>query len=56
MKTATSPKASRRKLSPRAAGILKAARDARKTAVKFAKMHKVPMIYMRDGKLIRERV
>ena len=56
MKTASLPIARRRKLSPRATEILKAARDARKTAVKFAKMHKVPMIYMRDGKLIRERV
>jgi hypothetical protein len=41
--------------SPRAAKILKSLRAARRTAVKTAKLHGVPIIYMRDGKIVRER-
>ena len=40
----------------RTAKILKALREARKAAVKSARMHGVPIIYMKNGKLIRERV
>ena len=53
--TATRPKASRRTLSPRTAGILAALRDARKSAVKTAKMHHTPVIYLRAGTLVRAR-
>lgn len=53
--TAARPKASRRTLSPRAAGILAALRDARKSAVKTAKMHHTPVIYLRAGTLVRAR-
>lgn len=40
---------------PRTAKILKALKDARKAAVKAAKFHGVPIVYMKDGKLVRER-
>ncbi len=39
----------------RAKEILKSLRDARKEAVKSARMHGVPVIYMRAGKIVRER-
>jgi hypothetical protein len=41
--------------SRRAAEILKSLRDARKLAVKCARLHRVPVVYMRAGKLVRER-
>lgn len=54
MKTkAAQPKS--RQLDARTVRILKALRDARKEAVKSARMHGVPIIYRRDGKLVRER-
>jgi hypothetical protein len=40
----------------RAAEILKSLRDARKVAVKSARMHRVPVVYLKAGKLVRERV
>jgi len=42
-------------LDPRSAAILRALRAARKEAVKSARMHRVPIVYLRDGKLVRER-
>lgn len=36
--------------------ILRALRDARKTAVRSAKLHKAPVVYLRAGTLVRERV
>ena len=50
---------SKQKMAPldrRSAKILKSLRDARKAAVKSARMHGVPIIYLKNGKLIRERV
>jgi len=41
--------------NPRAAKILKSLRDARKVAVKSARMHQVPVVYLQAGKLVRER-
>lgn len=41
---------------PRTAKILKSLKDARKAAVKAARFHGVPIVYMKDGKLVRERV
>jgi len=40
----------------RSAQILQSARDARKAAVKSARMHRVPVIYLKNGRLVRERV
>ncbi len=42
-------------LDTRAKKILKSLLDARKEAVKSARMHGVPVIYMRAGKIVRER-
>lgn len=39
----------------RTADILKSLRDARKMAVKSARMHRVPVVYLKAGKLVRER-
>jgi hypothetical protein len=39
----------------RAAKIMKSLRNARKTAVKIARLHGTPIIYLQDGKLVRER-
>jgi len=36
--------------------ILRALRDARKAAVKSARMHGARISYLKNGKLIRERV
>ena len=41
--------------SERAKTILSALRDARKSAVKTAKMHNAPVVYLRAGVLVRER-
>ncbi|HEY0455793.1 MAG TPA: hypothetical protein VGE41_05425 [Verrucomicrobiae bacterium] len=46
----------KRKIDPRSAKILKALREARKAAVKSARMHGLPISYLKNGKLIRERV
>jgi hypothetical protein len=55
MKTTTSKRATAR-TDRRSARVLQAARDARKAAVKSARTHGVPLIYLKNGKLIRERV
>ena len=44
------------RIDRRSANILKALRDARKLAIKTARMHGVPISYLKNGKLIRERV
>ena len=44
------------RLDARTAKIIKALREARKLAIKNAGMHGVPIIYLKNGKLIRERV
>ena len=54
MKPAASKK-DRAGVDLRAAKILKSLKDARKAAVKAAKFHGVPIVYMKDGKLVRER-
>jgi hypothetical protein len=41
--------------SPRAAKILKSLRNARKNAVEIARLHRTSIVYMQDGKLVRER-
>jgi hypothetical protein len=38
----------------RAAKILKSLRNARKHAVEIARLHRTPIVYMQDGKLVRE--
>jgi hypothetical protein len=43
-------------LDSRTRKIVKALRDARKEAIKSARMHGVPITYLKNGKLIRERV
>ena len=40
----------------RSAKILKALRQARKSAIKSARMHGLPITYLKNGKLIRERL
>lgn len=50
-----SSKKDRAGVDPRTAQILKSLKDARKAAVKAAKFHGVPIVYMKDGKLVRER-
>ena len=54
MKTVIS-KNKKERIDTRSAKILKALREARKAAVKSARMHGVPIIYLKNGKLIRER-
>jgi hypothetical protein len=55
MKTATiTRKGKGAKPDARTGEILKALRDARKEAVKSARLHRVPIVYLRDGKLVRE--
>ena len=39
----------------RSADILRALRDARKDAVKRARLHGTRIVYIRDGKIVRER-
>lgn len=51
---ATTPK-KKGGMSRRTIKILKALRDARKQAVKTARLHGVPIIYEKDGKIVRER-
>ena len=53
MKTKTVPQSGSSKA--RTAKILKALRDARKDAVKSARMHGVPIVYLRNGRIVRER-
>jgi hypothetical protein len=55
MKTLTA-KQTKPRIDSRTAKILKALREARKAAVKSARRHGVPVIYLKNGKLIRERV
>jgi hypothetical protein len=49
------PRSQPRPKSARAAKILKALRDARQDAVKTARMHGVPIVYLRNGRIVRER-
>jgi hypothetical protein len=42
-------------LDARTGAIMKALRDARKAAVKLARMHGTAIVYRKDGKLVRER-
>jgi hypothetical protein len=51
-----SAKQKKPRMDSRTAKILKALREARKTAVKSARVHGVPIVYLKNGKLIRERV
>jgi hypothetical protein len=51
----TTARSQTRSSSARAAKILRALRDARKDAVKSARMHGVPVVYLRDGRIVRER-
>ena len=39
----------------RTAEILKSLQDARKVAVKLARMHGVPIVYRKDGKIVHAR-
>jgi hypothetical protein len=55
MKT-TTPKRAPVRTDRRSAQILRSARDARKAAAKSARMHGVPLIYLKNGKLVRERL
>jgi hypothetical protein len=55
MKTTSTKTAPRPVASARSAVILASLRDARKNAVKAAKMHHVPVVYMRAGTIVRER-
>lgn len=41
--------------NPQTAKILRSLRNARKHAVETARQHRTPIIYMKDGKLVRER-
>lgn len=41
--------------SPRAAKILKALRESRRAAVEAATIHRTPIVYLQDGKLVKER-
>jgi hypothetical protein len=46
----------RRSATPsRATKILKALRNARKDAVEIARQHGTPIVYLKDGKLVKER-
>lgn len=49
------PKQKLAALNPRAAKIMKSLRLARKTAVTAARLHGTPIVYLQDGKLVRER-
>ncbi len=55
MNTRTTKITPRPAASPRSAAILASLRDARKCAVRAAKMHRVPVVYLRAGTLVRER-
>ena len=54
MKT-TAKTTKRTTLDARTAGILAALRDARKAAVKTARLHGTPVVYLRAGKLVKAR-
>jgi hypothetical protein len=49
------PKPKRTPLNLRAVKILKSLRNARKHAVEIAREHRTRIIYMQDGKLVKER-
>ncbi len=49
-----SPKPKRVSQDPRTAKIMKSLRNARKAAVKTARLHRTPIVYLQDGKLVRE--
>ena len=52
----TTAKPSCTAMSPRAKKILASLRRARQAAVKHARLHGVPIDYMRNGRIVRERV
>jgi hypothetical protein len=52
---ATPTKAAGIRSNQRAVEILRSLRDARKVAVKSARLHRVPVVYLQAGKLVRER-
>ncbi len=45
----------RASMDARTASILAALRDARKVAVKTARLHNTPVVYLRAGKLVKDR-
>lgn len=54
------PPAAKTKSRPRAVdtrteAILLSLRDARKAAVKSARMHRTPVVYLRDGSVVKVR-
>ncbi|HEX2101281.1 MAG TPA: hypothetical protein VHF69_11480 [Candidatus Synoicihabitans sp.] len=53
--TAAKTQARPRTVDARTADILTALKDARKSAVRSAKMHQVPVVYLRGGTIVRER-
>lgn len=55
MSPSTSSNADLVKPNVRTVKILKSLRDARKIAPHPARLHRVPFIYMKNGKLIRVR-
>lgn len=52
---ATKTKPSPRAGDPRTVGILASLRDARKAAVKSAKLHGMPVVYLRGGNVVKAR-
>ena len=50
-----SSKTQRTTANARAAKILKSLRDARKQAVETARQHGTSIVYLKDGKLVKER-
>lgn len=54
MKT-SSPESTRPAKGSREAKILKSLLNARKQAVKTAKLHGTSIVYLKDGKVVRER-
>ena len=52
---ASSAKPKRAGSNPRAAKILKSLRNARKQALEKARQHRTAIVYLEDGKVVRER-
>jgi hypothetical protein len=52
---APSQKLKRSTTNLRAAKILKSLRNARKDAIETARQHRTSIIYLQDGKLVKER-
>jgi hypothetical protein len=55
MKAATAKIKKRVTTDARTSGILASLRDARKSAVKTARLHKTTVVYLRGGKLVKAR-